>query len=416
MFDFLKKDPVVKAKKHIDRAMKELQDGYPDYASEEYEKAAVLFVTAEESDFAIKYFREAANCALQRDDHGRAAEMKKAAAGVLISESRFEEAGLLYSEASDHFYRARQVSESARAAAIAVLSLLAARKFDAALNLFHKAEKRYVGSDRVTERIYEFSSLCVQILCEGQEIGISEFNKVANGLKGNEQESQLFEFIRRSAQLALETHILLEWAGPSQSMVRVKSPVEFEVRYTCQVPVRVSSYKYSLSSSLVIEREPRFDRELRTQDSWLLRVRPVLSGAAQLGPFRFTLEGEEVLINKHTNAITFTVESAPPSLELAISPPSLLCDIGDEVVFDVVVKNRGDGPADNFEIEVLLSQGLEMTVGSSRRSVQHLGVEESIRFPVYVRPTSRAGGLVTVRLRLAGQDTEITRTASVRSG
>ena len=39
MFDFLKSDPVKKAKKHIDKALEEIEHGYPDFASTEYEKA-----------------------------------------------------------------------------------------------------------------------------------------------------------------------------------------------------------------------------------------------------------------------------------------------------------------------------------------------------------------------------------------
>ena len=42
--------------------------------SVEYEKAARLFVEAEEIDFAVKYFREAAYCALEKDDHIRSAK------------------------------------------------------------------------------------------------------------------------------------------------------------------------------------------------------------------------------------------------------------------------------------------------------------------------------------------------------
>jgi len=33
MFKFLSRDPVKKAKKHVEKALGELEDGYPDYAS-----------------------------------------------------------------------------------------------------------------------------------------------------------------------------------------------------------------------------------------------------------------------------------------------------------------------------------------------------------------------------------------------
>jgi hypothetical protein len=65
MFKFLSRDPVKKAKKHVEKALGELEDGYPDYASIEFEKAAKLFLEGEGPVFAVKYFREAASCALQ---------------------------------------------------------------------------------------------------------------------------------------------------------------------------------------------------------------------------------------------------------------------------------------------------------------------------------------------------------------
>jgi hypothetical protein len=39
MFKFMKSDPVKKAKKHIAKALIEIEEGYPEYASIEYEKA-----------------------------------------------------------------------------------------------------------------------------------------------------------------------------------------------------------------------------------------------------------------------------------------------------------------------------------------------------------------------------------------
>ena len=68
MFKFLKSDPVKKAKKYIEKALIEIEEGYPEYASTEYEKAARCFLEVEQTDFAVKYFREAAYCALEVND------------------------------------------------------------------------------------------------------------------------------------------------------------------------------------------------------------------------------------------------------------------------------------------------------------------------------------------------------------
>ncbi|NOR38008.1 MAG: hypothetical protein GQ580_00290, partial [Candidatus Thorarchaeota archaeon] len=87
MFKFLSRDPVKRAKKHVEKALGELEDGYPDYASIEFEKAAKLFLEGEGPDFAVKYFREAASCALEDNDHERAAMMKSQAAETLLIES-----------------------------------------------------------------------------------------------------------------------------------------------------------------------------------------------------------------------------------------------------------------------------------------------------------------------------------------
>ncbi|TET12293.1 MAG: hypothetical protein E3J86_00475, partial [Candidatus Thorarchaeota archaeon] len=121
MFKFLKSDPVKKAKKHIEKALIEIEDGYPEYASVEYEKAARRFLQVEQTDFAVKYFREAAFYALEKNDHFRCAEMKTAAAECLLLEGRYDEAGGLYSESSDHLYREKKPKDANRALGIAII-------------------------------------------------------------------------------------------------------------------------------------------------------------------------------------------------------------------------------------------------------------------------------------------------------
>ncbi|MFX1561246.1 MAG: hypothetical protein ACFFBL_11715, partial [Promethearchaeota archaeon] len=135
----MKSDPVKKAKKHIEKALIELEEGYPDYASTEYEKAARKFLEVEQTDFAVKYFREAAYCALDNDDHYRCSEMKIAAAECLLREGRYDEAGNLYSESSDHLQREKKSKESNRSLGVAIVGYLAARNFNTATNLMRKA-------------------------------------------------------------------------------------------------------------------------------------------------------------------------------------------------------------------------------------------------------------------------------------
>jgi hypothetical protein len=115
MSRFLRRDPLKRAKKHVEKALRELEDGYPDYASTEYEKAACLFLEEKETDFAVKYFREAAFCSLDAEDHSRGADMKMEAANALLGDSRFDEGGALLSEASDHLFRVKKQKSSLRA-------------------------------------------------------------------------------------------------------------------------------------------------------------------------------------------------------------------------------------------------------------------------------------------------------------
>ncbi|MFX1415908.1 MAG: hypothetical protein ACFFC0_03800, partial [Promethearchaeota archaeon] len=279
MSRFLKKDPVKKAKKHIDRALSELEDGYADYASQEYEKAANLFLEANEEDFAVKYFREASYCALERNDHARAANMKIQAADVLLIDGRFDEGGGLYSEASDHLFRQKKVKESIRIAAVGILAYLAARNFDTGVNLIRKVDSRISNVSAGKAPILELARLSVSILCEGGEVPAKVLKKAISSAKPRPAEEGLFSFLTDSVKIARDTEVVIEWAGKVQDEVQAKTPVEFELRYKCPAPVRVIDCRYSISKSLKFTKEPAIEPKVEKQDSWLLEVLPVLSGS-----------------------------------------------------------------------------------------------------------------------------------------
>jgi len=414
VFKLLKRNPMDQAKRHIDKALEELNDGYDDYASGEYEKAARLFLEADRPDFAIKYLREASTCSLQHGDNQRAADLKTFAAEVLIAEGRFEEAGAVYAEASDHLLRDKKLSESTRASSISVLNYLAARNFDTAMNLYRKAEKRVSGVKEFSERMYDLATLCVQVLCEGADIKESEFDRAVSAAKPKQEEAELVRFVSESTKIAMKTDVSLDWAGPPMKSVTAKGLVELEFRYKCPVPVRVVSHKYNLSSSLVFEREPQIGTQTSSEESWLIVLKPVLSGEGVVGPFRLTLEGDNVLINRNTGELRFEIQRAPALLDLTLSPEKITCSMGDEVVFDAVVSNKGDGAADSIRIEILLSTGLELSVGPPVKTIQYLGVSEQMRFQVFVRSQMRGEGLLTVKAIDTKAGTELVRTSAIR--
>ncbi len=407
-----KKDPVKKAKRHIEKALKEIEDDYPDYASVEYEKAARLFLEVEDVEFAVKYFREAAYTALQADDHTRAAAMKTAAAEVLLIDRRFDEAGGLYSEASDHLFRARRVSQSGRAISLSILCYLAARSFDTAVNLLHKANKRLPGGKKTAP--YAFAETCVAVLCHGEETPLSKIQRLASAVKASDAERQLVEFVVSCVDLALSTEVVLEWAGPEPSAVSVKVPLELELRYRCPEPVRVTAHRVSLSNNVTLTRGPVFSGEPLAEDSWLLEVIPVLSGSAVVGPFRLTLEGAHVLAHKVSNTIEFDVQHAPPALTLALEPQRISCGLNDEIVIDAVLGNEGDGPASGLELSIDLSDGLVLTLGSSKKTVEFLGSGERMRFQLYVRALAAGDQLVTVKVSSADGGPEVVQSSLVR--
>jgi uncharacterized membrane protein len=137
--------------------------------------------------------------------------------------------------------------------------------------------------------------------------------------------------------------------------------------------VKVVDSRYALSKSLKFTKEPDIDPRLGKEDSWLLELLPVLSGEGSVGPFSMTLEGESVLVNKFSNAIEFQISRAPSDLKMNLTPERLSCGLGDESVFDVEFVNEGDGPADNIKVTVELSDGLEISLGSSEKTIQFIG-------------------------------------------
>ncbi|MGQ4911581.1 MAG: hypothetical protein ACP6KW_05370 [Candidatus Thorarchaeota archaeon] len=416
MFKFLKSDPVKKAKKHIDRALDEVEDGYPDFASTEYEKAARLFLEAEQIDFAVKYFRESAYCALENDDHIRCAEMKIAAADCLLSEGRYDESGALFSEASDHYHREKKSKSSSRYLAVAVISYLAARNFDTATNLMRKADKRLSESSGKKDSVHDLAATSVAILCEGTEIGRAAFDKAAGRAKPREAEMNLFSFVIDSVRLAIDTEVRLEWAGPPQEEVNVKSPIELELRYKCPSPVRVVDSRVALSNSVVLTRKPEFSPTPTTEESWLIELKPVLSGDGRVGPYNVTLEGEQVLVNKHSNVLEFRIARAPSDLSLTVTPERTSCTLGDESILEALLKNTGDGPADNIRVTIELSEGLEIALGNEEKTVNFLASGDSIRFQIYVRAVMQGDELVTFKATDGRTGQEVVASASVRVG
>ncbi|MCK5150323.1 MAG: hypothetical protein KAQ65_00720 [Candidatus Thorarchaeota archaeon] len=416
MFDFLKKDPLEKAKKHVEKALREIEANYFDYASMEYEKAANRFIEAGSPDFAIKYFREAAYCALEDDDFQRGAQMKICAAETLLEEGRFDEAGGFYQEASDHLFRNKKLSDSIRTLSVSIMCHLAARSFDTAVNLLRKSEKRLPEKSPPKVHALDVAREYVGVLVEGYETTLEKLNSCISKFKPKESEQSVFDFLTDSVRLALDTHIEIEWAGQSHDKVPAKTPLEFELRYRCPIPVRVIDYRLTLSNSVTFIKEPEIGQGYNQEESWLLTVNPVLSGGGIVGPFKLTLEGERILVHKHSNQVEFLIEKAPSDLSMVITPERISCDLGDEVVLDVHLSNAGEGPADNIELLIKLSDGLELSLGSADRMIQFLGPSENMRLQIYVRGVGMGDELVTVKLIDGRTQHEIVKTTMVRVG
>ncbi len=416
MFKFLKSDPVKKAKKHIDKALIEIEEGYPEFASVEYEKAARCFQEVEQTDFAVKYFREASYCALEKNDHYRCAEMKIAAAECLLQEGRYDEAGTLYSESSDHFHREKKAKESNRSLGIAIIGYLAARNFGTATNLMRKAEKRIKDTSSKKEPLYSLAEMCVQILCEGTDISANEFEKAAKSAKPSEVEMPLVDYLITSTRLAIQTEIFLDWAGAPQKEVNVKEPLEIELRYKCPAEVQIVDHRLSLSNSVIVTKEPEYTQTPSKEESWLLVFKPVLSGMGTIGPLTVTLEGDKVLVNKHSNILEFSIARAPSRITLDVKPERVSCNLGEEAVLQVTILNEGDGPAENIEVTVELSDGLEMSLGIEEKLINFLGSGENMRFQAFVRAVGQGEELVTIKVVDGRSGHEVVKTSMIRVG
>lgn len=416
MFKFLKSDPVKKAKKYIEKALIEIEEGYPEYASTEYEKAARCFLEVEQTDFAVKYFREAAYCALEVNDHGRCSDMKIAAAETLLQEGRYDEAGGFYSESSDHLQREKKTKESNRVLGMAIIGYLAARNFGTATNLMRKAEKRLKDSPAKKDQLYNLAELCVRILCEGEDIQSDIFEKAAKSVKPNDCEKPLVEFLINSTRLAIKTEILLEWAGAPQTEVNVKEPLEIELRYKCPAEVQIVDHRLTLSNSVILTKEPDYNQKPSREESWLLVFKPVISGTGVVGPFTVTLEGDQVLVNKHSNSLEFMIAQAPSNIALDVDPERVSCNLGEEAVLQVTILNEGDGPAENIEVSVELSDGLEMSLGIEEKVIHFLGSGENVRFQAFVRAVGQGEELVTVKATEGRSGQEVVKTSLVRVG
>jgi tetratricopeptide (TPR) repeat protein len=416
MFKFLKSDPVQKAKKYVEKALIEIEEGYPEYASVEYEKAARKFLEVEQTDFAVKYFREAAYCSLEANDHYRCSEMKIAAAECLLLEGRYDEAGGFYSESSDHLNRERKSRESNRALGLAIVGYLAARNFNTATNLMRKAEKRIKETSTKIDPIYALAEISVRILCEGVDIPANQFENVAKSVKPKETEKPLIDFLITSTRLALQTEIAIEWAGARQTTVNVKEPLEIEFRYKCPTEVQIIDHRLSLSNSVILTKEPEYTQTPSKEESWLLQFKPVLSGTGTIGPLTVTLEGDRVLVNKHSNILEFEIARAPSLLTLDVKPERVSCNLGEEAVLQITVLNEGDGPAENIEITVELSDGLEMSLGIEEKLINFLGSGENMRFQAFVRAVGQGEELVTIKAIDGRSGQEVVKTSMVRVG
>ncbi|MFW9850544.1 MAG: hypothetical protein ACFFF4_15540 [Candidatus Thorarchaeota archaeon] len=416
MFDFLKKDPAEKAKKHVEKALNEIEANYFDYASIEYEKAATLFIEAGSPDFAIKYYREAAYCAIEEEDFERGAQMKILAAETLLGEGRFDEAGAFYQESSDHLFRDKKLRESVRTLAISIMCHLSARSFDTAVNLLRKVEKRLPEKNPPKVPALDVAKEYVGILVEGYETSKANLEACISKFKPKISEQEVFDFLTNSVRLALETRVEIDWAGQTLSYVPAKTPLEFELRYTCPIPVRVMDYRLDLSNSLTFKKEPEIGQGYNSEESWLLIVNPVLSGNGVIGPFKLTLEGERLLVHKHSNSIEFLIEKAPSDLTMSVTPERISCDLGDEVVLDVQLSNNGEGPADNIQLDIELSDGVELSLGSADRIIQFLGPSESMRIQIYVRGVGMGDELVTIKMVDGRTQQTIRKSTMVRVG
>jgi hypothetical protein len=342
--------------------------------------------------------------------------MKILAAEALLGEGRFDEAGGFYNESSDHMLRDKKLRESIHTLSVSIMCHLAARSFDTAVNLLRKADKRLPEKSPPKIGALDVAREYVGVLVEGYETTLENFNSCISKFKPKESEQEVFDFLTNSVRIALETHIEIQWAGQKLTKVPAKTPLEFELRYRCPIPVRVIDYRLALSNSLTFIKEPAIGQGYNQEESWLLTVNPVLSGNGVVGPFKLTLEGERLLVHKHSNQVEFLIEKAPSDLSMSVTPERISCDLGDEVVLDVELSNSGEGPADNIQLDIELSDGVELSLGSADRIIQFLGPSENMRIQIYVRGIGMGDELVTVKLTDGRTQHTITKTTMVRVG
>jgi uncharacterized repeat protein (TIGR01451 family) len=103
-----------------------------------------------------------------------------------------------------------------------------------------------------------------------------------------------------------------------------------------------------------------------------------------------------------------------PELELAVTGPDSAL-VGEAVTFQIVVRNRGSGPAQNVVLETLLPPGLSHPSGSDlENDIGTLGSGETRQIALRVTPA--AAGELTQRLRLcAAGEAVVERQARLRA-
>jgi hypothetical protein len=258
--------------------------------------------------------------------------------------------------------------------------------------------------------------MSVRILCEGVDVKKNTFEKVAKRVSPNECEQPLVTFVIESTRLAIDTEVALEWAGAPQDEVKVKEPLELELRYKCPTEVRIVDHRLSLSNSVIITKEPEYSKTPMTEESWLIEFKPVLSGTGTVGPFTVTLEGDRVLVNKHSNKIEFSIARAPSQIALDVKPERVTSNLGEEAVLEVTVLNEGDGPAENIAFTAELSDGLEISLGNEEKLINFLGSGENVRFQLFVRAVGQGDELVTMKVVDGRSGSEVVKTSMIRVG
>jgi hypothetical protein len=279
-----------------------------------------------------------------------------------------------------------------------------------------KSEKRLTSTNLTKSPMHDLALMYVKVLIEGETTTLPQLDKCLSKVRIETAEQAMISFLTDSVRLAIETEVKIEWAGKPQTTVSARTPIELELSYSCPVPVRVTDYKFALSNSVTFVKEPEITDSVSASGSWLLTLNPVLSGTGIIGPFKLTLKGERLLVHKHSNKLEFEIAKAPPSLSMVMNPERISCGLGDEVVFDVLVSNEGEGPGEYLVAKIELSDGLEISLGGNEKAIQFIGPSEKIRFQVYVRGISMGDELITITLKDARAESEIITTSVVNVG